>query len=245
MLWMSKQRGRKEVAKNVGAFFKKNWHFALLALIILFNVIWIIQRTAIHRNRNDNFQLPLFVRQQLDNGLGFQKARSDLYGMSCPEISGISLRGERIDLRNFFGSVIILRFSRFFRQDLPDVVYLQELYEQQKVAGVHLIFINSRGKHDQDEINKIVHLSAPIIEDEGIIRAAFNAYPEDTIIIDRDFKVRFQSEKTTKSSIYDEVKKWTLGNSPQQYQTSDEKLSQAVGDLAFYDINKSEWTGDL
>ena len=233
---MYPNRDRRNIlAQRVIAFIKKNWQFGLLVLIILFNAFWIIRSQF----QNGGIKLRLFGGSANDRPL-FQKARTDLYDMPCPEIARRSIRGESIDLRSLAGNVIIIRFSRFFIQDLPDVVFLQEVAEQQKAAGVHLILINSRGTHDDIEIEKLVRLSAPIIEDDGTFGTAFNAFPEDTIIIDRDFKIKFQSEKPTRRTIYDEIKKWTLGESPQEFQRSDEELSQALRDLIFYDVYKKE-----
>lgn len=110
------------------------------------------------------------------------KKNADFYNMPCPEISEYSISGQKINLHNLIGNVILIRFSQFYKEDLPNLVYLQHLVDKFQDKNASLIFINSLGKHDQEAIDKIVNLTSPIIEDNGSIAAKFNAYLEDLII---------------------------------------------------------------
>lgn len=165
-----------------------------------------------------------------------QNIRSDFYNLPCPEITIYSTAGEKISLRNLAGNVIIIRFSQFYRRDLPNLVYLQHLADKYRNHDVSLIFINSRGKHDKDAINKIANLSSPIIENDGSIAALFNALPEDVIIIDRDFTIKFKYHRASKTLIFNEVMKWAFADQARPISIQGAALERLIQKLAFYDV---------
>jgi hypothetical protein len=165
-----------------------------------------------------------------------QIVESEFYNKPCPEIIKPSISGAQINIHNYVGNVTIIRFSRFYRQDLPRLVYLEELAEKYCDNGLRLIFINTRGKHDVEGINKIVAINCPVIEDDGTVTGLFNAYPEDTIILDRSLKIRFKSDKATKSLIYDEVTKWLFDDLKISGSIPSERIEQNISNLEYYDI---------
>lgn len=137
------------------------------------------------------------------------------------------------------GNVIIIKFSRFYKRDLPNLVYLEHLVGKYREKGVFLIFINSLGKHNSEDINRICNLSSPIIEDDGFISGSFNAGPEDTVIVDRNFTIKFMSKMNyifNKSLIYNEVMKWTFEGSHRPQDVSNEELASIINQLSFYDV---------
>lgn len=123
---------------------------------------------------------------------------------------------------------------------MPKLVYLQNLADKNQKSGIFLVFVNTRGKHDSTGIGKIVYLTYPIIEDDGTIRAQFNAYSEDTIIIDRNFKIKYKSSRFNKHNIYDEVAKWTGINVNQQKSRQRDKLFKSINNFTYYDVMNNE-----
>ncbi len=160
--------------------------------------------------------------------------------MDCPEIVANSVEGNGIALRQYAGSVIIIQFSRFYKEDLPNLVYLQNLADKYRKLGVFLLFVNTRGKQDASGVGKFVTLSYPVIEDDGTIRDQFNAYPEDTIVVDRNFKIKFKNARFIKPIVYDELIKWLFENRDQPKSSAPEDLSKPIKSVVYYDVLKKK-----
>jgi hypothetical protein len=161
---------------------------------------------------------------------------SNFYGMPCPDATLNSVSGEKIELRDLAGNVIIIRFSRFYRQDLSNLVYLEHLAGKYRGQGLSLIFVNSLGRHDKEAIGRIVTLSNPIIEDDGSVRGIFNALPEDLVIIDRDHAIRFKYNRASKAVLCNEVLKWTYPNETQPEFIQTVKLEGLLHELSYCDV---------
>lgn len=217
-------------------FFKKNWFFLLLGVFLLINIILVTYNFVLFRQRKNENRKFIQERKSFESRQIKQNIRSDFYNLPCPEITIYSTAGENINLRNLAGNVIIIRFSQFYRQDLPNLVYLQHIADKYRNQGVSLIFINSLGKHDKDAINKIVNLSSPIVENDGSITALFNALPEDVIIIDRDFTIKFKYHRASKTLIFNEVMKWAFADQTKPIYTQGAALERLIQKLAFYDV---------
>lgn len=141
-----------------------------------------------------------------------------------------------IDLKNLIGNVIILKFSRFYKRDLPNLLYLEHVAGKFKNFGVSLVFINSLGRHYKKEIEKICNFMSPVVEDQGSIAGLFNASMEDTIIVDRNFIIKSKYLVFDKRVIYSDVKRWTQyeGNSSDDF--SNENLETQLKDLFYFDV---------
>jgi len=160
----------------------------------------------------------------------------DFYGLPCPEVSFNSISGEVINLSDLLGNVILLRFSRFYKSDLANLIYLQHLAEKYKDEGVSFVFINSQGKHHIEATENLVDINFPIIEDDGDIMALFNASFEDLIIIDRDFTIKFKYFQAPKSIIFNEAMKWTNPRGSVIEFENQRELKRVIYSLAFYDV---------
>lgn len=222
-------------------FFKKNWFFLLLGVFLLINIILVTYNFVLFRQRKNENRKFIQERKYFESRQIKQNIQSDFYNLPCPKITIYSTEGEKINLRNLAGNVIIIRFSRFYRQDLPNLVYLQHLADKYRNQDVYLIFINSLGKHDKDAINKIVNLSSPIVENDGSITALFNALPEDVIIIDRDFTIKFKYHRASNALIFNEVMKWAFADQTKPIYIQEAALERLIQKLTFYDvINKKK-----
>lgn len=174
-----------------------------------------------------------------------RKQSSKFYDTSCPEIVLNSIDGETINLNDLVGNVIIIKFSRFYKKDLSDLVYLDHLSRKYKKAGISLIFVNSLGKHYGNEISKICSFFSPIVVDDGSISGLLNAGMEDTVIVDRNFTIRFMSNMSyifNKPLIYNEVMKWTFEEIQPPQKTSKKELTSILSQLSFHNINKGQKT---
>lgn len=218
-------------------FLKKNWFNILIGIIIVINVIFVIYNFVILKGRkesNPQFPEEAFARSQID-----RIERSEFYDTPCPEITLTSINGRIINLRDLVGNVIIIRFSRFYKRDLPILVYLEHLAGKFKDEGISLILINSLGKHNSEAINKICSFSSPIIEDDGSISGLFNASQEETVIIDRNFTIKFMYSMNyifNKSLVYNEVIRRAFEENPQSQVTSNEEITSIINQLSFYDV---------
>lgn len=219
-------------------FTKKKWINILIGIIIVINVIVITYNFVILKNRKVSKQQFIkevaSARSQID-----KKQRFEFYDTPCPEITLTSINGRIINLKDLIGNVIIIRFSRFYKRDLPILVYLEHLAGKFKDEGISLILINSLGKHNSEAINEICSFSSPIIEDDGSISGLFNASQEETVIIDRNFTIKFMYSMNyifNKSLVYNEVIRRAFEESPQSQVTSNEEIASIINQLSFYDV---------
>jgi len=196
----------------VNKFLKKNWFNILIGIVIAINIFFLAHNFVTSKRRKAN-NTQLIKEKTVAAGRGNWEQRPEFYNTPYPDIALTSINGEIINLKDLIGSVIIIKFSKFYKKDLPDLVYLEHLAGKFRREGVSLIFINSLGKHYKEAINKICIFSSPIIEDDGSVLGLFNANTEETVIVDRNFTVKFKSNINyifNKSLIYNELIKWTF-----------------------------------
>jgi len=212
-------------------FLNKNWLNILIGMVLLINILVIYNRLNQKKINTSNQRFikeSTIANNQIEN--------SEFYGSLCPELTFTSLNGKSIDLKDLIGDVIIIRFSRFYKKDLPNLIYLEHLVGKFKKEGIKLIFINSLGKHDSKAINKICYFSSPIIEDDGTITGTFNAAPEETIIVDRDFTIKFKFLTNNKQLISNEVRRRIFGENARIENPSFEELNQILQKLSYFNV---------
>lgn len=214
-------------------FVKNNWFYLLVGVFIVVNIIFFINNNLNKKVRassstQQDLSQPILARNPVED--------SDFYNRPCPEISLTSIDGEVIDLKNLIGNVIIIKFSRFYKRTLPDLLYLEHVAGKFKNLGVSLIFINSLGRHYKKEIEKICSFISPIVEDQGSIAGLFNASLEDTIIVDRDFTIKSKYQGLDKRVIYSDVKRWTQDEKNGSDNFSNEDLGTQLKNLVYFDV---------
>lgn len=184
--------------------FKTKRHLLWPVLIILFilNIvlIGITVRTLINKNSGDINQLS-------------QPNYSDFYDQPCPDIEMMNIQGEDIKLTDFIGNIIIIHFTEFLYRDFPNLLYLEHLYKYSQ-GNTKLFFVYPTKNRFSAIINDFNLLFVPIIEDDGSIAAVFNAAQNDTIIIGKDFTIKFKSSLFRKYTIYNQIKKLHGENFP-------------------------------
>lgn len=167
--------------------------------------------------------------------VSISEVEDSFYNSPSPDFNKKTVDGKDIRLSDFKENVIILRFSRFYLEELPYLLYLEHLSKRFKNDGVSLIFVNSSGKHYKESIEKFVHLSSPIIEDDGSISSSFKASPYETIIIGRDHRIKFKYSRADNQTIYNQVLRFAFeGKSPSFLK--DEELEGLIKRLSFKDV---------
>ena len=214
-------------------FIKKNWFYILISVFIIVNII-----IFINNNLNKKVKASTSTQQDLSRQILAKNPveNSDFYNRSCPELSLTSIEGEVIDLKNLIGNVIILKFSRFYKRDLPDLIFLEHVAGKFENLGVSLVFINSLGQHYKKEIDKICSFTSPVVEDQGSIAGLFNASLEDTIIVDRNFMIKSKYPGFDKRVIYSDIKRWTQNDENGDDNSSNEDLEVQLKDLFYFDV---------
>jgi len=214
-------------------FVKKNWFYILISIFICINIIFFIYNNS----KNKDKTLSSIQQSSGQQALPLNVAEnSEFYSRPCPELLLDTIEGEIIDLKDLIGHVIILKFSRFYKRDLPNLLFLEHVAGKFKNLGVTLVFINSLGLHYKKEIEKICSFISPIVEDKGTIAGLFNASLEDIIIVDRNFTIKFKYLAFEKNVIYSEVKRWAQNEGNGSENFSNEVLGDKLQDLSYYDV---------
>jgi hypothetical protein len=213
--------------------FKIKKHFLWSVLIILllsnFVLIGITTRNLINKKSED-----------INNSS--QQDTSDFYNHLCPDIEMRNIQEEGVKLTDFIENIIIIQFTEFLYDEFPNLIYLDHLYKcsQGKVKLFFIYPFESRFSGFIDDFNS---LSVPIIEDDGSIAAVFNAVRNDTIIVGKDFKMKFKNNLFRKYTIYNQVKKFLGEDFPNPF-TSQEDLSSYLKRINYKNI-ESEQTENL
>jgi peroxiredoxin len=233
------RRGAQKI--RMSKIFHTNLFNIIASLIIIINIAFLIMNYSIsRRNRTAKLQLENTAEKAAINNVDFD---IELYNTPCPEIKLTSIMGKTIDLTDYVGKVLVLKFSRFFKINLPDLVYLDHLVGKYREHGVSLFLINSRGKHNIDDVNTFYRFSLPIFEDNGSISGLFNAGSEAIVIVDRRFTIKLKmdiSKNSNKTLIYNEIMRWTFEDTPQPKDLSSDELSQSLNSVSFYDVFRKE-----
>jgi hypothetical protein len=162
-----------------------------------------------------------------------------VYDSIASDFTAFTIEGEKITLSDFSGNLIILRFSTFFLEDLPYLLYLEHLAKRFQSAGVILLFINTLGKHETEAIDKIVSFSSPIIEDDGTISSLFNSSAHELIIIGRDFRLKFKHIHPENRTIYNQVIKFAFQDSKPPRSFDDDELANLMKNIIFRNVKNN------
>jgi len=177
---------------------------ALLIMLVAINIILYLKKA--------NSLSPEMKSDLSDSSILNEKRPSEYYNLQCPKIDFFSTTGRKISIKEFTGDVIIIRFTRFDLRDLPYLLYLEHLYESLKKEGIHLLFIQLIGKKYSETGYELIPFDTPIIEDDGFISSTFQSGLYDTIIIGRDFRIKFKDKLIDNKTIYNLVLRFIYGD---------------------------------
>lgn len=151
------------------------------------------------------------------------------YSRPCPELELQSVKGHRINLAEYAGKIITIRFSNFHYQDLPYLIYLDQLNSRLD-NKMNLIFIRELRRGDIKQEKPIDILEAPIVEDDGYLAGLFNAYLDDLLIVGKDFHIKFKYNQASNSAIYQQIMRW-IDNPVQSLRMPEDRLEEAIGKI--------------
>jgi hypothetical protein len=211
-------------------FASKNWPSIVVAILFVVNVVFLIDRFVLPKNER-----AASARATKPSPAAVGSENSFVYDSPCPDFSKPTIKGDKVKLSDLAGDIIILRFSPFYLEDLPSLLYLDFIANRYRPAGLHLFFINVLGKHDTQSIDKIAALSSPIIEDDGSLLELFQAQYNDTIIIGRDFKMKFKHSPQDNKLIFGQLTKYGLAGHDVQT-LPDASFARRIEALSFRDI---------
>lgn len=212
---------------------KRNWFYWMIGILLLINlVLGIYNFTSMRKERSKTSESEPLVPLSSKNDESFYNAPS-------PDFDKKTVNGKEICLSNLKGNLIILRFSRFYLEELPYLLYLEHLAKRFKKDGVSLIFINSLGKHYKDSIEKFVHLDSPVIEDDGSISSSFKASPFETIIIGRDFRIKFKYGRADNRTTYNQVIRFAF-NDKEPPLSKEEEIGALIRSLSFKEVRSGK-----
>ncbi len=220
-------------------FLKRNWLYLLIGILLFLNLVLGIYNFASIRSekvKSYKEKLPPFSTSPEES----------FYNFPAPDFAKDSVDGKKIRLSSLKGNVIILRFCRFYLEEFPYLLFLEHLAKRFKEYGVSLIFVNSLGRHYKESVEKFVHLDSPVIEDDGSISSSFKANPYETVIIGRDFKIKFKYGMFDRRTIYNQFIRFAFEDkSPPALK--DDEIEQLIKSLPFRDVRsgKLDRVGDL
>jgi hypothetical protein len=228
---------RRDDLVSAGSFFRKNWFTILILFLLLINIglgIYNLFFARKIRSKDIQGRGPVTLRQIQQESIAYDRLSPDFYRETFD--------GKKIRLSQFKGDTVILRFSRFYFDDLPYLLYLDHLAKRFEDKGVKLIFVNTLGKHDEKAINRIVTLSSPVIEDDGSISSLFEAKSGDVVLIDRDFRIKFKDSTYTYGNnlIYDLLLRYTFGEKVPPLSLPESEISALMKNLSYLDIRTNE-----
>ena len=152
-----------------------------------------------------------------------------------PDIIAKTIDDKKIVLSQLKEKLIILRFSNFYYEDLPYLLFLDYVSKKYSNRGVKVILINTLGKHDYESVNKLIRLTCPIIKDDGSISFIFNANAYDTIIINEDRKIIFRYYRADNRMIFNQINR-IFGNNNQFRKYPKEQLENDIENISFLNI---------
>ncbi|MCP2519679.1 hypothetical protein NLB65_01240 [Candidatus Aminicenantes bacterium AC-335-B20] len=170
------------------------------------------------------------------------------YNQKCPNIIITDIQGKKIPLSSLIGSVIILKFTKFYFEELPSILYLEHLLGKFKNCGLHVFLIYSSKFLHQNFSLSFIKTSLPILKGDSFVISKFNAKINDTIIIGKDFRIKFKSNIARNQTIYHIVSRLLGNNKPQSSQfLSKENYEKLIKRVTFLSLkNKNiEIVGNL
>lgn len=156
------------------------------------------------------------------------------YDRPCPELELLSVGGLRINLAEWAGEIITIRFSDFHYQDLPYLIYLDHLNSRLQ-NKTHLIFIRELRRGEVRQERSIDFLKAPVVEDDGHLAGLFNANLNDLFIVGRDFQIKFKYNQASNSAIFQQISRW-LDEPNESLKVNRDILEEAISKIKIKDI---------
>jgi len=207
--------------------------FIIISFLLISNIVLLYLNINLRKQiKKDTINSNIVLSQE-----PYKENNSLFFNEACPDIEMYTINGKKIVMSDFVGDVVLIRFTRFHQQDIPYLIYLEHLYYTFKEKGLRMFFIKLLGKKriiSDNNYNSII----PIIEDDGYIAAMFNARLNDTIIIGKDFKIKFKNNQVVNRIIYDQVMKF-LDTDDIIQNPSKKELESIIKELSYINIKNN------
>jgi hypothetical protein len=101
---------------------KQSRHLYILGVFIVINIALIGLNIFLVRQKKNESNKLLGLNKSNEPSYFYEYSKKESINLDCPELAMNSIEGNRIELRNYAGSVLIIQFSRFYREDLPNLL---------------------------------------------------------------------------------------------------------------------------
>lgn len=204
----------------------------LLLAVNLFILCLLIDRMQSSKGRGDES-----LGQELESDIARGSSRPNSYNVYCPAIDLPIIGGPLVNLAEYVGSPILIRFTRMDIREVPHLVFLENVYQKYSKLGLKMfLIIDSRNIRIQDGDYQ-AGLTIPMVEDQGAIASVFRAYPEETVLVGRDFRIKLKSNELSDNVVYRQLVRFAfgevipVGNSPDLG-----KLWELIRDVRFKNV---------
>lgn len=172
------------------------FYFFIISLIVI-NIILIV--SILSRSRGKG----VMPEEQLAS---IKVADNSFYNALCPEVELVDLQGNKFKLSSMMGEVIVLKFTRLLSSELPSLIYMDHVLGRLKEYGLKIFFIYPTKRSNPWSLSeRVAHLSIPIVRDDSTIMDSLNAEANDTIIIGKDFRIKFKHNYVSERTIYNQI----------------------------------------
>ncbi len=210
----------------------------LLAILLILNII-LIFNYLLDKKKNKRLTTANYGNLLLNSG--DLKTRENHYDSYCPDIAIRTSLGETINLRSLAGQVIVFKFTGFYQDEMPELIYLDHLGDYYKKAGVNLIFVYLQRRSGPPSYERRPGFIAPVVNDDGFISSQFNASLGDAVIVGKDFKIKFKYDNISNDIVYDQLIRNLLnGDSPRIKDENGQELADLIGRIIYKDILTGE-----
>jgi hypothetical protein len=172
--------------------------------------------------------------QELELDVAGKSPNPDSYNISCPAIDLPVIGGPLINLAEYVGSPILIRFTRMDLREVPHLVFLENVYQKYAKLGLKMfLIIDGRNNRIQDGDHR-PDLTIPMVEDQGTIASIFRAYPEETVLVGRDFNIKLKSNELSDNR---QLVRFAFGEViPVDNRPDLGKLRELIGNVRFKNI---------
>lgn len=220
----------KKGIRRLNRFFSlKNLLIFLIVVIFAINIFLIASYFS--ESKEDSSKRP--SNQQI--------RETSFYNQPCPQVEMEDVQGNKIRLSSLSGNVILLRFTKFYLKDLSSLLYLEYIQGKLKDEGLYTFFIfPSEREESKEYINRFVDFSIPIIKDNSSLLQAFQSRVNETIIIGRDFRIKFKKYLAQNRTIYHQINRFLYGKFSPSATSSTHEISPLIKKISYLNLGNNK-----
>jgi hypothetical protein len=157
-----------------GRQFTKCRPYAFLAILIAANLLfmWLF----INRLRSSKEKGTEALGRELNSDIFEESSNPNSYDVQCPAIDLPIIGGPFVNLAEYVGSPILIRFTRMDLREVPHLVFLENVYQKFAKFGLKMFLIIENDNRRTQDGDHLPELTIPLVEDQGAIASTFRAY---------------------------------------------------------------------